>query len=334
MDAATAAALTGSVGSAWARLGSLLLLLCGRGSEAVRVLDAACGAADGGGPLAGVECAKAHSQLGAADPPALGPDGSPAVPRWRGPRLTPHLDASRLDAAPGALHALLHGSRAGSSSTPEMAVRGLQQAIALGRSDAGGGGGDDLQLPLLNLLALYDSTKQHESASRAAAFLVAATRPRHLPLAAPAPATTPDASVPAARDSMLDSHVAPARLHPDVQRPLGWWLAVQRASVRSGEPAPLWVLWEAHARPGVLGARYLQARTHLLCGRWEEASKELQALLPLLPQLRCALRSFGVSDVAMLQQTVSRARLRARPTHPPTRPLTHLCSRALVRSHP
>ena len=85
-----------------------------------------------------------------------------------------------------------------------------------------------------------------------------------------------------------------------------WHSAVQRASVRSGESAPLWVLWEAHARPGVLGARYLHARTHLLCGRWEEASKELQALLPLLPQLRCALRSFGVSDVAMLQQTVSR----------------------------
>jgi hypothetical protein len=206
------------------------------------------------------------------------------------------------------------------SSTPEMAVRGLQQAIALGRSDTSGG--DDLQLPLLNLLALYDSTKQHESASRAAAFLVAATRPRHLPLAAPAPATAPDASVPAARDSTLDSHVAPARLHPDVQRPLGWWLAVQRASVRNGEPAPLWVLWEAHARPGVLGARYLQARTHLLCGRWEEASKELQALLPLLPQLRCALRSFGVSDVAMLQQTVSRARLRTRlrTRHAPVQP--------------
>ena len=102
-------------------------------------------------------------------------------------------------------------------------------------------------------------------------------------------------------------------MYPDEQRPLGWWLALHRASVREGEPAPLSVLWEAHARPGVLGARYLEARAHLLCGRWGEASKELQALLPLLPQLRCALRSFGVSDVAMLQQTVRRARPRARP---------------------
>jgi hypothetical protein len=86
MDAAAAAALTGGVGSAWARLGSLLLLLCGRGSEAVRVLAAACGAANGGGPPAGVECAKAHAQLGAADPPALGPQ-----PR----RLTRHAPMER-----------------------------------------------------------------------------------------------------------------------------------------------------------------------------------------------------------------------------------------------
>ena len=100
MDAAAAAALTGCVGSAWARLGSLLLLLCGRGSEAVRVLAAACGAADGGGPHAGVECAKAHSQLGAADPPALGPDGSPAVPRWRGPPASRRGLTPRPDAAP------------------------------------------------------------------------------------------------------------------------------------------------------------------------------------------------------------------------------------------
>ena len=37
MDAA--AALSGCEGPAWARLGSLLLLLCGRGAEAVRELD-------------------------------------------------------------------------------------------------------------------------------------------------------------------------------------------------------------------------------------------------------------------------------------------------------
>ena len=92
MDAA--AALSGCEGPAWARLGSLLLLLCGRGAEAVRVLAAACGAADGGGPYAGEECVKAHAQLGAADLPTLGPDPPlPTVPGWRGPHLTPRLDA-------------------------------------------------------------------------------------------------------------------------------------------------------------------------------------------------------------------------------------------------
>ena len=279
----------------------------------------------------------------------------------------------RRDAAPGALHALLHGSISCSSSkleiassTPEMAVRGLQQAIALGGGHitpgitAGGGSHDDdvqLQLPLLNLLALYDSTKQHGSASRAAAFLVAATRPCHLPPAAPAPVAAPKDSMAAARASALrphahpasgkgvdiDSHLAPARVHPNVQRPVGWWLAVPRASVRSGEAVPLWVLWEDHARPGVLGARYLQARAHLLCSRWEEASRDLQALLPLLPQLRCALRSFGVSDVALLQQTVSGGRKAMGHGHAaqpqpvplmPLMPLMRALSRGILRSHP
>ena len=96
-----AVALACSVGSAWARLGSLLQLLSGRGAEAVRVLamSMSCGVVDGDGPRGAVDCAKAHSQLGAADLPALGPAGSPAGPRRRRPRLTPRL-TPRRDAAP------------------------------------------------------------------------------------------------------------------------------------------------------------------------------------------------------------------------------------------
>ena len=195
---------------------------------------------------------------------------------------------------------MLHGS----SCTPETAAQGLQQAVALGRTDARAGG--DMQLPLLNLLALHDGTRQHESASRAAAFLVAATRSGPLPVAALGPslilAAVPDASVVPCKRTLQRSSGA-VRIVPNVQRPSGWWLAV-RNPIRSGESPPLHVIYEAHARPGVLGARYLQARSHLLCRRWEEASRELQALLPLLPQLRCTLDSLGVSVVALLQQTV------------------------------
>ena len=52
-----------------------------------------------------------------------------------------------------------------------------------------------------------------------------------------------------------------------------------------------------------LAARYLQARTHLLCGRWGDASRELQALLPLLPQLRASMHALGLSGEALLAQT-------------------------------
>ena len=70
----------------------------------MRVLAAACGAADGGGPYAGDECVKAHAQLGAADLPTLGPN-PPSLPcpdgegRTSRRALTPHL-TPRLDTAP------------------------------------------------------------------------------------------------------------------------------------------------------------------------------------------------------------------------------------------